>query len=330
MLLLLQELEDTVVSCLTVPGFMQLLEAGGSRHDVLYGFAERYVEAYIRDRPEELEVHDVVKKAAAKLQSVFAAIVVMLNPIAGIFGTTPAAVSLIVENTDKTNGFLNAVSTVMTNHAFWQRQIDDCLLKGPASMKHANTLKELTEELRAENEDESQQHELSDLLRKLPSVITDLKKTLRVDATRDLEALVKTRLSRLCKWTLQKTDVSGLSGDHVDVLQKLLNVFSNDKDMLASSTHLKSWSGKMSKVVGLAALKDLAEAQEGELSFKEVAELLDGIGDAITEEHRLMMHSLASKILESLHTKAVGGETVRLLRCSLSLSLSCSRAIESR
>ena len=106
--------------------------------------------------------------------------------------------------------------------------------------------------------------------------------------------------------------------------------FSNDKDMLASSTHLKSWSGKMSKVVGLAALKDLAEAQEGELSFKEVAELLDGIGDAITEEHHLMMHSLASKILESLHTKAVGGETVRLLRCSLSLSLSCSRAIESR
>ena len=135
MLLLLQELEDTVVSCLTVPGFMQLLEAGGSRHDVLYGFTERYVEAYIRDRPEELEVHDVVKKAAAKLQSVFAAIVVMLNPIPGIFGTTPAAVSLIVENTDKTNGFLNAVSTVMTNHAFWQKQLDDCLLKGPASMK---------------------------------------------------------------------------------------------------------------------------------------------------------------------------------------------------
>ena len=288
---------------------------------MLYGFAERFVEAYARDRPDEQELQPVVKQAAAKLHRVFAAIVVMLNPIPGILDTTPAAVSNIVENADKTNGLLNAVSTVMTNHAFWQKQIDDCLLKGPASMKHATALKELTEELRAENEDESKQHELSDLLRKLPSVLSDLKKTLRVDATRNLEVLVKHRLNRLCKWTLQKTDVSGLPGDHLEVLQKLLNVFSTDKDMLTLSTQLKSWSGKMSKVVGLARLKALAEGQEGELSVKEVAELLDGIGDAITEEHHLMMHSLASKILEGLHDKAVGGETVRLLKCSLSLSL---------
>ena len=310
-----KDLQDAIVGAMTAAAFMQLLEQEPGRHEVLLKLCEMYVKQYREADVENLDRETLctpMKIAAQKIKVVFDAIIVLLNPVPGVLGTDVSCITVMLDTDEyrkgpKQNPFLVAVATMLTNHDGWQKKMDDCLVKGAAGMKHVKEFRELTDAIADENEDSTKHYVITDSLRGSAAQLTQFRKDLRPGATECLECQLKERVERICKWTMQKEDdTSGLAEDHLEVLTALLSALSHHKDMLALSTQLKTWAGKISKVMGMQRLIALSENSEKDVVWSEVLELLDGLSlvDSAQPQDVKVMRALAKKHLEHMATKA--------------------------
>ena len=300
-----------MLAAMAAPSFLNLLEDSSEHKEVVYMCCESFLEAYFTHDVDAMD-EGIVKSSAQKLKKVLEPLAVLINPEPGACHTDIHCVSVLVDldglkkRESGKNSFLIAVATLLVNNDSWQKKIDECLLKGPKSMQHAVELAELTSTLRDELKDSDKVLSLSPCLKKMAVQLTTFRGALRVGATGSLEKQLKLRLTQIVEATVKlETDTSMLASDHLDVLQKVLQLFSQDKEMHGLSVDLKVWASRMSKVMAQQRLKACASLED--IPWEEIAELLDGLNlqeKSVPDELRDSLLLLTTKSMRSIHGKA--------------------------
>ena len=130
---------------------------------------------------------------------------------------------------------------------------------------------------RHELEDSEKLLSLSPSLKQMAVTLQEFRRDLRVGAIGSLEKQLKLRLTQIVEATIKpETDASMLAADHLDVLQEVLQLFSQStRETHGLSVDLKVWASRMSKV--MAEQRLIACAALTEVPWAEVTELLDGL-----------------------------------------------------
>ena len=282
--------------------FMMLLEDKKDKIDermsLLHDICERYLALYQADEVDVIgkQLLPGAFKAASTIKEVMSALLVMLNPMPGYLNTDMGAISAVLKAKEE-NKFASCVKLFLKS-AHWQAKLDDCLQKGPVTMKIAPELAHLTEKLAMENEaskpkgdedDEASQPEqrnevVSADLNNAIDKLEEFQKSLRKGATGALEKEMIERLMAIAEWTIGQTEVKSLPDFHVPALSKGLQLLSKGhKSLPEFLKKLEAWKGNMAQ--GLSKQKIISYAQVvsqdgAPVDWEIVKQLMDGSNDA--------------------------------------------------
>ena len=205
--------------------------------------------------------------------------------------------------------------------------LDECLVKGAVSMKLGGLeLQQLCEDLSNEYDSDAAAS-VTDTLRKAIKQFGDLKQALRPGATDELQSLLIDRLRKVAAYTVKQDDVSNMPSDHVRVIITGCKHFAaGHPGIMELQQEIRSWSGKMAKVLGrqkLVGLPDALRAQ-GEsclVPWPELAELLNNLSEEFTDsESAAMINLLTDFLFPDLYQQARQREQRHML-----LLLYCGR-----
>ena len=321
-LVLLQDLTDAISACLANNSFMQLFEDGDGHAYALRTVCECFLSMY---RPEHIEdafdgMLSDVTQAIVQLKDLLSGLLVLLHPIPGYMGTSNANVSVLVDQSDskstksakasskggkegaESSKFHSAVVLAIASNPTWQKRLDECLVKGAVSMKLGPELQQLCEDLSNEYDSDAATS-VTDTLRKAIKQFGDLKKALRTGATDELQSLLIDRLRKVAAYTVKQDDVSNMPSDHVHVIITGCKHFAaGHPGIMELQQEIRSWSGKMAKVLGrqkLVGLPDALRAQ-GEscvVPWPELSELLNNLSEEFTDSESAAMINLLTDFL---------------------------------